>query len=199
MESRKSVRWTSQECEVIAKYYKSHGVEYCMSLLPGRAKSHIRQKAMFIGYAKKKVASTFDDFKAKIRVTPGCWIWNGVVLSNGYGQFTMKGKRYGAHRFSYSAYIGKIEDGIFICHKCDNPICVNPDHLFPGTPLENMRDKIKKGRQAVGENANRGHLKAQDVLAIRSSQSSTKEEAEKYGISTANVKSIRARKIWKHL
>lgn len=75
-----------------------------------------------------------------------CWEWTRYKDKDGYGQLRFKGRMYLAHRFSYMTYVGAIPEGMLICHKCDNPSCVNPDHLFIGTHLDNKRDCIKKGR-----------------------------------------------------
>lgn len=79
----------------------------------------------------------------------GCWLWTGAYSDGGYGLLDAKiaGRRETrAHRVSYHAFVGPIPVGLFICHRCDVPCCVNPDHLFLGTPLDNTRDMIRKGR-----------------------------------------------------
>lgn len=88
----------------------------------------------------------------------GCWIWLGTITAHGYGEFWGGGIRVKAHRYSYKLHNGGIPDGAHILHKCDTPCCVNPDHLFAGTNLENIADKVAKGRQAAGEaiSANQG-------------------------------------------
>lgn len=79
----------------------------------------------------------------------GCWEWNGPTNENGYGTFTSKKhkmEKVRAHRVVYELFVGKIPDGMHLCHHCDNPPCVNPEHLFPGTRKDNMSDMVSKRR-----------------------------------------------------
>ncbi len=77
----------------------------------------------------------------------GCWIWTGAILSNGYGKFRDANMKSAlAHRATYEYYKGKIDAEKYICHTCDIPSCVNPNHLFEGTPTENQQDSKSKGR-----------------------------------------------------
>ena len=86
-----------------------------------------------------------DRFWSKVEKSDSCWLWTGST-SKKYGQITVDGKRIRAHRFSYTLQRGPIPSGLFVCHTCDVPHCVNPDHLFLGTNRDNLRDMTKKNR-----------------------------------------------------
>lgn len=81
----------------------------------------------------------------------GCWLWQGTLLKQGYGCFKIAGKMYKAHRLAYAFAKEIIPPGLFVCHHCDNPPCVRPDHLFLGTTRDNALDAVRKGRLATGD------------------------------------------------
>ena len=109
-----------------------------------------------------------DRFLEKIRKTEGCWEWTGVKLPKGYGHMGIPGgKSLYAHRLSYMLHIGEIPDGLFVLHKCDNPSCVRPSHLFLGTAADNSRDMVRKGRSRSGEKHPRSTLREIDVVEMR--------------------------------
>ena len=144
-----------------------------------------------------------ERFLSKVLIAPfqECWTWLGG-LSGGYGHFWNGSKRIMAHRFSYEKYVRKLIDGEQALHHCDNRSCVNPNHLFVGTNLDNVRDKVKKGRQTRGEKSNRGTLKATDIPTIRYMKAQGYTNAmvsEIFKISSGTVSKIANKQIWKHI
>lgn len=89
---------------------------------------------------------TIARFWAKVEKTDACWHWTAAKDSKGYGIFQFQGKPHKAHRVAYELTYGPIPAGLFVCHHCDNPSCVRPDHLFLGTVQDNNRDRDQKGR-----------------------------------------------------
>jgi len=144
-----------------------------------------------------------DRFYEEVLPEPntGCWLWTGAVHSERkpYGRFGFEGRTVAAHRMSYQLHKGRIPTGMFVCHKCDNPNCVNPDHLFLGTYLDNIQDRNRKGRQARGTRHGRSKLTPQQVLAIRKMTGGDREIGAKFGIKTEQARRIRLRINWAHL
>ena len=132
----------------------------------------------------------------------GCWIFTGTPSTgNGYKRFTLNGKQTTAHRASYIIANGDIPDGMFVCHKCDNPACINPEHLFLGTHQDNMDDMKKKGRAArichLGTKSPRAKFTKEQVLEIRSSDKTTRAIASFYGVSHGVIWAIKTKKSYK--
>ena len=92
-------------------------------------------------------------FMGYVDKTDSCWIWKAGKFGNGYGQFRAGKKKVRAHRFAYTALVGPIPDGMNVCHSCDNPLCVNPEHLWLGADKQNIADRDRKGRTGDGGSA----------------------------------------------
>jgi len=99
-----------------------------------------------------------DRFFQKVNKTDKCWLWTGALNSRGYGCFSIDRKSKLAHRYSYEIYKGEIPKGMYVCHACDVPNCVNPDHLWLGTASDNIKDMFKKDRQG-SSNRQKTHCK----------------------------------------
>lgn len=133
----------------------------------------------------------------------GCWEWSGARDPNGYGRLNVGGTPALAHRIAWEMHRGPITSADHICHKCDNPPCVNPDHLFKGTAQLNSADKIKKKRHRYGVSKGEAHgcarLTEAQAREIKASGLSHKACAEQFGVSYQTVWEIRKGVSWKHL
>lgn len=127
-----------------------------------------------------------------------CWIWKGFVHRR-YGMVSLNDRPQRAHRVAYLLCVGDIPTGMFVCHRCDVTLCVNPAHLFLGTAHENNQDKVNKGRQTYGEAVANSILKQKDVEAIRDALSQGEKGrrlAERFGVSTSTISAIKVGRIW---
>lgn len=130
-----------------------------------------------------------------------CWIWTGLTVkpkNTIRAAFYYNGKKITAARWSYSNFVGKIKKGMFICHKCDNPMCVNPDHLFQGSHIDNMKDLYFKGLHKKGENHGMAKLTKEKVLKIIESKLTNKKCAEFFDVPISTVFNIRNGYTWSH-
>lgn len=140
-----------------------------------------------------------DRFWSKASLAPnGCLIWTASKLKSGYGIFQW-GKSRRAHRVAWELTHGSIQKHQHVLHYCDNPSCINPDHLFLGTHAENMRDRTEKGRGAdfSGERNPTSKLKISDLAIIRHSSLSCSKLAQHYGVVKQTIANIRTGKTWK--
>lgn len=142
-----------------------------------------------------------DRLLANIRKeSSGCWIWIGQINNMGYGLARYDGRRMTAQRAIYMLLGGKLDPSLDLCHSCDNPPCVNPDHLFPGTRKDNMQDASRKGRLAVGEQKPTAKLTNAEVLEIRFLHAGgmvQRRIAERIGVNYRTINSIVKGRSWR--
>lgn len=150
-----------------------------------------------------------ERFWSHVTVQDGCWGWTGLVDNCGYGTMSIYKKGWKAHRYSWTIHNGEIPEDGHVLHKCDNPPCCNPEHLFLGNPKINAMDRAAKGR------GNNGHLKTRgshhwnaklnetDVLAIRSKYDPKENGptmlAKEYNVSRPLIYLIVQRRVWSHI
>lgn len=159
---------------------------------------------MPVGVYNKKIKTAEERFWNSINKTKECWLWIGARAKNGYGRlYIHPDKQVSAHVFSYILHKGKIDSGLCVCHTCDVKSCVNPDHLWLGTSSDNIADKVKKGRQTMGETQWFSKLKKNQVWEIRkmylTGQYTHRELGKLFSISENNIGDIVRNKTWKIL
>ena len=139
-----------------------------------------------------------ERFWKYVEKSHGCWHWKGGKDWDRYGIFSSSIK---AHRFSYKLHNGEIPKGLSVLHSCDNPSCVNPEHLFLGTHRDNMKDRYNKNRQAKGESNGNSKLTEKDVLEIKRLKGvmTLKEIGKIYSVDLSVIGNIFNNKIWKHI
>lgn len=149
---------------------------------------------------------TPDSFWRRIRKGSGCWLWTGATNKAGYGIVNYQRAFWLAHRLARLLSSGVIPEGIKVLHRCDNPPCCNPDHLFLGTQADNVADMKAKGRASSvkpkGEQNGQSKLTADEVLAIRKAVRDGESQgsvARRMGLVQPNVSMICSRKTWAHL
>lgn len=159
-------------------------------------------------------------FWAMARKGPGCWEWTGARKRTGYGHFGLKGRTQIAHRISWRMHHGEIPDDLCVLHRCDNPPCVNPEHLWLGTQADNVRDMETKGRKrAASGNRNGSRLHPESrprgvaVAISRMTADSVREARQRYtlggetiaglsrsfGVGETTIRNIVKNRTWRHI
>ena len=164
----------------------------------GKVKQYECLTCKALCYKKYALAFCSDEcrFMHYVNKTSSCWLWVGPKNKGGYGKLCFRGNKTAtSHRVAYELFKGKIDEGFLVCHKCDNPPCVNPDHLFLGTIADNKEDQLQKDRGGV-------KLKAKDVIKIRKlyeNDIGSALIARLFNVTCGTISSIAKRRIWKHI
>ena len=137
------------------------------------------------------------------RPISGCWIWLGHRDKRGYGRMYLNRRQGFAHRYIYQHFKGGLRDDQLLRHTCDNPPCVNPDHLIPGTDADNARDMVERGRSARGTKHRAAKLTESQVMEMRrtyaAGEASQADLARQYGLTPTPVSQLLRGITWKHL
>lgn len=156
----------------------------------------------------KRLQTIEDRLNSYIDKTGDCWVWTRDTYNYGYGKLSIgKSKQIRAHRYMYEKTYGEIPKGMNVLHKCDNPKCVKPEHLFLGTQKDNVSDMMRKGRGGYrsfkGEEHVNSKLKDVDIIKIKDLWNSglflQREIAEQMGVSQQVISKIVNGVTWKHV
>lgn len=141
-------------------------------------------------------------FFSKVDFHPeGCWGWGAYSAKDGRGHFCVLGEAIYAPRYSYRLFKGEIKEEMFVLHSCDNPNCVNPEHLREGLAIDNITDMVDRGRNAKGEDQHLSKLtdqKARDIYNLKGKVSG-RQLAKQYGIHPTTLTSVWRKETWKHI
>lgn len=193
---------TEKVCIECGKSFSSYHLpqKYCSRWCA----AHSKKLKSVLENKKELLAQNFQNhFWERVEKTGDCWVWTGAITRAGYGWVRAGGTSKLAHRVAWELTNGPIPFGMFVCHKCDNRICVNPNHHFIGTDSDNMHDCSKKGRTTWGEKGAHAKLKSQQVIEIKqlykSGGYSYQSLADKFGIGMVTVANIITGATWKKL
>ncbi|WP_287868603.1 HNH endonuclease [Aeromonas sp.] len=169
---------------------------YCMKHYHRlRANGDAQRVSIIVGDDKKRIVDSVVVSEA------GCWVWQKRIHDGGYGITSLNGRLEMAHRASWMVFVGAIPTGVQVNHTCHNRACVNPEHLYLGSQVDNMRDMTDAGREnrAIGQRNGSALLTPEKVLQIRSlieAGRKIKDIAVIYGISPTTVSAIKGKKTW---
>jgi len=156
-------------------------------------------------YTTEEAVKSFWDNVAITADSERCWLWTARIHPSGYGTKNWNGRKDQAHRVSWMINYGAIPDGLWVLHKCDNPTCVNPEHLFLGTRQDNIDDMVAKGRRADthGENHPQHKIDSRQVQEIRKRYAlggvTQKALGREYGVNDRQISQIINYRVWKNI
>jgi hypothetical protein len=186
--------------------YKTAPIRICPICETSFRRTHSRpgiycSQECYQGSRKRQLSERFWE---KVLKTDSCWLWIAGHNSAGYGWFNIAGKCNLAHRAAWELSVGSIPEGLDVLHRCDIPACVNPDHLFLGTQLENIADMRQKGRGRAGVGERHRSAKYTEafirlVRQLHANGASTKQLAGQFGVNPSTMYDILVCKTWKHI
>jgi hypothetical protein len=152
------------------------------------------------------IARISERLRSRMAVDPttGCWLFKGPYTSFGYGKVRVLGRHLVAHRLAYETFVGPIPDGLLVCHHCDTPRCIRPEHLFLGTPRDNMLDMVQKGRNASRRGVDNGRAKLTEAIVVEARRAHAAGEdlaafAAAHGLPFDALRRAARGVTWKHL
>jgi len=203
-------RWTEVELAILLEHWVSfEGAKKVKQLLPHRSEQSIRIQAIRqrigfkIGFRTKRTA---EELRQQTSLgQSGCWNWMGRKNEHGYGTVRHGGKKWIVPRLMYTLINGDVED-LFVLHHCDNPACINPEHLYCGTKKQNSEDMVRRGRQNHdgyrGSRSPFAKLKESDIPLIRQRVADgepIERLRKEYGVVWKTIKSISLKEKWAHV
>lgn len=195
---RKGTKWKcSCECGVI-RDVSAANLTRGFSQSCGNCEG-VRSRRDYVSFFQEKIKNNI------CKTDTGCWVWigNNSPSFGKYGRLKISGRAIAVHILSYKLFVSPIPSGMLVCHKCDNPPCCNPDHLFLGSNKDNISDMVAKNRQAKGERIATSKLNAEQVLEIRrlwlTGELNQQQIGARFGVTGGNVSLIVKRKAWIHL
>lgn len=168
--------------------------EESLTLPASRLKSRRNVRAIAAMPPAERLAT-----QSKFVESTNCLEFTGQITAWGYGQIYIRQTRWSTHRLAWTLAHGPIPPGMQVLHRCDNPACINPEHLFLGTQADNMKDMARKGRSSRGVKNRTAKLTEEQVLAIRADPRPHRTIAACYGIKHTNVGDIKRGRIWRHV
>ena len=204
MSQKSKCHWSKSEIHYLKVNYPTvEALDQLASKL-GRSKKALINMACRLGLKRtirpaRPRQNVHKRFWSKVQKTDSCWNWTAQCGRSGYGQFRFNDYPHQAHRVAWILSYGPIPPEKFVCHRCDNRKCVNPEHLFLGTCADNLADMAAKGRSTRGTKSASAKLTEQDVRDIRNyyqAGQSQRQIAAQFGVSSHAIYSILAGKTW---